>query len=164
MTEGKIRLAWIALASAALICGALYAIRVCMIAVLYQESLSPTVPYSPTIDRLATFRGKRATAALLAIAKSQRASADNQDAAIRALARHGDSQTALELAKMLNLNDGLSMREAISETLQKLPCDYECIGYVLRYLERRWYGEKGSEENIGEMNEFVRKIARSNAT
>ena len=58
---------------------------------------------------------------------------------------------------MLKVNENLSMREAISEALQKLPCDHECIEYVLRYLERRWFGERGPEENIGETNGFAKE-------
>jgi hypothetical protein len=132
-----------------------YAIQGWRINSFYREALSPSVPYSPAIDRLATFRGERARVALFAIAKSQKASADNQDAAIRALAHRGDPDTALQLSQMLKLSDNLTMREAIAETLQELACDRRCTQFILIYLERRWYGERGSEENLGGVNQFV---------
>ncbi len=112
------RIAWAALALSALAPNVWYLRRVAIINRLHEESISPSIPYSPAIDRLAGIHGARATNALLAIAKSLKPSAANRDAAIKALAKRRDPQVSLELTKMLRLGENLTTREAISEALQ----------------------------------------------
>lgn len=104
---------------------------------------------SRSIDKLATYRGTQATAALLALAHRRRVNPGNREAAIAALARRGDPDVAAQLAMMLQQNEDLAMREAIAGALRTLPCGRECVERVLRYLEQRWYGEKAAEENLG---------------
>jgi hypothetical protein len=90
--------------------------------------------------------GQRAKEALFAIAENPKTFADNQEAAIRALASRGDAETGERLSAMLHPYQSLDIREVLSESLLKLPCNHACVEHVIHYLEQRWYGEKGYEE------------------
>ncbi|MGE5110968.1 MAG: HEAT repeat domain-containing protein [Acidobacteriaceae bacterium] len=117
------------------------------IAKLYREALLPSSPHSAAVDQLAAIKNRRATEALLKIAQ-RNTSGENGEAAIRALGLRKSPEVGDEIAKTLRVEQGLSTRKAIVDALQQLPCTESCIDRIVRYLERRWNGEKTPEENI----------------
>jgi len=72
-----------------------------------------------------------------------------QTQAIRFLGQTGDSETADRLAGLLRPYRGLAVREAVADSLARLPCLAECIRAVLDYRERMWRGEPSVETLLG---------------
>ena len=99
------------------------------------------------VKKLATYPGRRSTNMLLNIALGHNVLvAEAQIDAMKALRERRDPEVANVLASRLQPFEGLATRQAVTETLQNLPCKDECIHYILHYLERVWRGEKNYED------------------
>ncbi len=71
---------------------------------------------------------------------------DTQTEAIKALGKRNDPDVALAMANLLQPHEGLATRQAATAALQYLPCNTECVGSILHYLERVWRGEPNYED------------------
>lgn len=145
-----LRLSFVFMSLTVFIVVVVHIFRVVRIDRLYREALVPNSAKASPIDELARIDDRRATAALLRIARLDPPRGEAQDAAIRALGIRNDPQVGTEIAQMLRLDQGLSTRRAITESLQRLPCDEVCVERIIHYLARRWSGERTPEENISE--------------
>jgi hypothetical protein len=120
---------------------------------LYSEAAGLSYPFrgpeesQEAVKRLATYRGRRITNMLLNIALGHNVLiAEAQTEAMKALRERKDPEVATLLASRLQPFEDLATRQAVTETLQYLPCKDECIRYVLHYLERVWRGEPNYED------------------
>jgi hypothetical protein len=147
-----LRLVFIAITLTVFLCFVLYAFRLAKLEKLHREALEPGQSHPQTIDELAALRGTGATSVLLAVAKNP--NSGSQMAAVRALANRNDSGVADQLAQMLKLDEGMAVRQAITDSLQSLPCRQQCLEHILLYLERRGNGERTPEENLTGVDHF----------
>jgi hypothetical protein len=120
---------------------------------LYAEALGHPSYYRSSVEsqaavrNLATYRGRRSTSMLLNIALLQNPLAPGaQTEAIKALSERKEPEIAATLANLLQPHEGLGTRQAAAEALQNLPCNRECIGSILHYLERVGRGEPNEED------------------
>lgn len=107
-----------------------------------------TVEAQAAVRELSTYQGTRSTHMLLDLAEGKVPLPwpDVQAEAIRALASRQDPSIPIALANLLQPHVSLRVRGAAAEALGKLPCTAECVGAVLHYLERLWWGEPNSED------------------
>lgn len=99
-------------------------------------------------NELITYRGGHLTQLVLRIA-TRNQPVSTQTEAIRFLAQTGDSETADRLAGLLRPYQGLAVRDAVADSLLRLPCLAECIRAVLDYRERMWREEPSVETLFG---------------
>jgi len=102
------------------------------------------------VREIATYGGERSTSMLLAIAYGHPGPLLTRDAqveAVKALSGRRDPQVSIAIAGLLRPQEILPIREAAAEYLEDGPCPEECIGRVLHYLERVWYGELNIENH-----------------
>jgi HEAT repeat protein len=116
----------------------------------YPQFFQGTTQSVDAVRQLATYRGRRATQMLLALARGHGPLVwgDTQVAAIKALEKRHDPQVPLALADLLQPHEGLATRQAAAVALQSLPCEAECLRSILHYLERVWRGEPNYEDRI----------------
>lgn len=104
------------------------------------------------VHKLAASSSTRSTEMLLRVATSPPNSlvpfSDVREAAAEALGNRGDPFISARLARMLTPEDGLNMRTTVARSLQRLPCESECVAYVLKYMERVRTGEVTSEDQM----------------
>lgn len=114
----------------------------------YPQFFRGTSQSTDAVRRLATYRGQRATEMLLEIGLGHGPLVwgDVQSEAIKALAKRNDPDVALAVANLLQPHEGLATRQAAATALQYLPCNTECVGPILHYLERVWQGEPNYED------------------
>jgi hypothetical protein len=114
----------------------------------YPQSFRGTVQSTDAVRRLATYRGRRATEMLLEIGLGHGPLVwgDTQSEAINELGKRNDPGVALAVANLLQPHEGLATRQAAATALQHLPCNTECVGSILHYLERVWRGDPNYED------------------
>jgi hypothetical protein len=95
----------------------------------------------------------------IALGRAGFAMPDQQEQAIRALARRKDPKIGAMLATLLQPHEGLGTRMAAAETLKQLPCKLECVASVLHYLERVYQDEPNSEDGFTASPEVAVKLA-----
>jgi hypothetical protein len=102
-------------------------------------------------NQLVRYRGRHARKLVLRIATTRNMLdlGNSQLEAIRVLGERGDPEAAERLAGLLRPYQGLAVREAVADSLLKLPCLSECIHSVLDYRERMWRGEPSVESILG---------------
>lgn len=121
---------------------------------LYKEIVDPesfqnSVQTRMLVARLAKYGGPRATEMLLSIALSDNLLTNGaRDVAMNALAKTNDPAVARSLANLLQPHQTLGTRQMVTGTLQDLPCDTECTGSILHYLERAWRGEPSYDDRM----------------
>ena len=71
-----------------------------------------------------------------------------ETAAIRVLQMRGNADVAVKLSKLLRPHRGWEVRNAAATALTQLPCNGECIAWVLDYLERVHRGEPNWEDRL----------------
>jgi hypothetical protein len=98
--------------------------------------------------KLGEYTGRRATDLLLKLARGNTRFVDTQARceAIRALSTRKDAVVGSTLATLLAPHVPLAVRLEAAKTLRNLPCDAGCVGSILHYLERGWWGDKGFDE------------------
>jgi len=102
------------------------------------------------VRKLAAYRGHRATALLVdvALGRVPLELGGPQLEAIKELEKRNDLEVAPVLATILQPHEGLNNRRAAAEALQHMPCNKECVGSILHYLERVWRGEPNYEDRF----------------
>jgi hypothetical protein len=110
-----------------------------------------STPSRAAFNQLVTYRGRYARELVLRIATTRNMLdlGNSQVEAIRVLGERGDPEAAGRLAELLRPYQGLAVREAVADSLLKLPCFSECIHSVLDYRERMWRGEPSVESILG---------------
>lgn len=111
-------------------------------------------------DELAKHQGQYANELVLRVAteKHELDFGGNQVAAIKALGKRGDSNTAERLADLLHPFEGLAVREAVADSLLLLPCSLPCIGSVLRYREAMWRGDPSPEGALPQSDSVAKEL------
>jgi hypothetical protein len=116
----------------------------------YPQFFRGTGESTEAVKRLATYRGQRATELLLDIALGHGPFVwgNTQTEAIKELANRSDPDVAVVMASLLQPHEGLVTRQAAATALRSLPCNTECVGSILYYIERVWRGEPNYEDRI----------------
>lgn len=117
-------------------------------AVATGDVLSDSGTATLATEKIATYSGQRATDMLLQIALGEGPAPEHYAIvqAIKALRARKDLKVGVTLALLLQPTQGLDERKAAAQSLQDVPCNNECIRYVLHYLERIWRGDPNGED------------------
>ena len=115
---------------------------------LFAEAAAGTSDSPEAVRKLGQYRGARSTELLLGIAMGYTNSLlpSAQCDAIKVLGSRADPKVAEHLARLLQPNSTLPVREAVADSLKSLPCNYNCMASVMHYLERISRGELNSED------------------
>ena len=133
---------------------------------LYGRVVSPLTGSQDAVSavrKIATYRGRRATEILLAVATSGSGWSEatgTRTAAIEELEKRDDPEVGATLADLLQPHESLRTREMASAALERLPCTAECDAHILHYLERVWRGEPNYEDRLNggeETRAFIHK-------
>ena len=99
-----------------------------------------------SVNEIGQFKGDAANMALLAVALDPNANQSNRIAAIRILTSRTNTDVSGPLSRLMQPHNGLDLRRAVSDSLQRTSCSSECVERILQYEERMWFGEKNFED------------------
>jgi len=127
---------------------------------LYDEANSvQTAP--EVVKELANVKGTNVQILLLSLAESPSANVANRQEAISQLANSKDPEIAIRLSELLQPYQPLALQDEVGRSLTRLKCRTPCIGNVLHYLEREYWGEHNEMQDRTIVSEPLRKIQNS---